>query len=89
MRNNCLRRLHSLNCHQDWEGGHEDEWNEIERDFIETDFFKKDQIIIMPCGENQKELEVTRPIAAEMAIKHGVRFCDRLHVTIWDKKTGV
>jgi 7-carboxy-7-deazaguanine synthase len=67
----------------------EEDWEEILETFIWTGFVKKEQIILMPCGENQKQLSITRPIAVEMAIKHGVRFCDRLHVTIWDRKTGV
>jgi 7-carboxy-7-deazaguanine synthase len=67
----------------------ESDWQEIKDHFITTNLIRKDQIILMPCGENQGMLDISRPIAADMAIKHGVRFCDRLHVTIWDKKTGV
>lgn len=67
----------------------EEDWQEIQNTFIDTNFIKKDQVIIMPQGQNQEELAISRPIAADMAIRHGVRFCDRLHITIWDKKTGV
>lgn len=67
----------------------EEDWQEIQMQFIDTELIKKEQIILMPCGENQEQLSITRPIAVEMAIKHGVRFSDRLHVTVWDKKTGV
>ena len=63
------------------------EWEEIEKDFLP--YIKKEQIIIMPEGENQEQLNKTRSVAAEMAVKYNVRMTDRLHVTIWDKKTGV
>lgn len=67
----------------------DEDWNEIQRDFIEPGYISKYQIILMPQGQTQEELNISRPIAAEMAIKHGVRFSDRLHVTIWNKKVGV
>lgn len=43
----------------------------------------------MPQGDTREALEITRPIAAKMAMKYNVRFSDRLHITLWDKKTGV
>lgn len=65
----------------------ESDWDEIERDYLPH--IKKSQIILMPCGENQEELSRSRDMVANLAVKHGVRMTDRLHVTIWDKKTGV
>lgn len=65
------------------------DWVEIERDFIEPGLVSKDQIILMPKGENRQELEKNRPIAVELAVANSVRFSDRLHITLWDKKTGV
>jgi 7-carboxy-7-deazaguanine synthase len=67
----------------------DEDWNEIQTSFLDNELIKKSQIIIMPRGENQKELLESRPIAVEMAIKYNVRFSDRLHITLWDKKTGV
>ena len=67
----------------------DEDWDEIKRDFIDTNLIYKHRIILMPEGQNQDELNISRHIAAEMAIKYGVRFCDRLHITIWNKKTGV
>lgn len=67
----------------------EEDWEEINEYFIYRNLIRKDQVILMPCGENQEQLAKTRPIAAEMAIKHGVRFSDRLHITIWNRMTGV
>lgn len=65
----------------------EDEWGEIERDFLP--YIDRDKIILMPEGQTQEELSKSREIAASIAIREGVRFTDRLHITIWDRKTGV
>ena len=65
----------------------EKDWEEIERDFLP--YIGKDRIILMPEGQTQDELNETRGIVAEIAIKYQVRFMDRLHVIIWNKKTGV
>jgi len=66
-----------------------EDWDEIEQDFIIPEYISKDKIIIMPEGMTQDELNLHREMAANMAIEQGVRFTDRLHVTIWNKKTGV
>jgi len=65
------------------------DWEEIVRDYIEPFDITKDQIILMPEGQTQAELQLSRPIAAQMAIEHQVRLSDRLHVTIWDRATAV
>lgn len=65
------------------------DWNEIQETFIDTNFIRLDQIILMPEGQTQEELNKTRELVADLAIEKGVRFTDRLHVTIWNKKTGV
>lgn len=65
----------------------EEEWKQIETEYLP--YIKKHQIILMPEGQTQDELTITRPIVADLALQHGVRFTDRLHVTIWNKKTGV
>lgn len=64
-----------------------DDWSEIEKDFLP--YIMKEQIILMPEGVTQQELNDKREMVADMAIKHNVRFSDRLHITIWNKRTGV
>lgn len=66
-----------------------EDWAEIQDSFITPGYILKNQIVIMPEGQTRLELDNTREIAADIAIKQGVRFTDRLHVTIWNKKTGV
>ena len=65
----------------------QDEWEEIVRDYLP--YIDRNKIILMPEGVTQEELNEAREFVADMAIEHNVRFSDRLHVTIWNKKTGV
>ncbi len=65
----------------------EEDWQEIERDFLP--FISRDQIILMPEGQTQEELNAVRQAVVDIAIKHQVRYMDRLHVVLWNKKTGV
>lgn len=66
-----------------------EDWDELNRDFIKTNLIRRDQIILMPEGDNQNRLKETREFVANLSVKENIRFSDRLHVTIWDKKTGV
>lgn len=59
---------------------------EIMQDFTCIDFKK---VILMPAGDSVEELNKTRPTVAELAIKLGVKYCDRLQVVIWNQTTGV
>ena len=65
------------------------DWEELKRDFIEPNLINRNQIILMPEGDNQPRLKETREFVAELAVNENLRFSDRLHVTIWDKKVGV
>lgn len=47
------------------------------------------RIVLMPAGATQDELAVTRPLVAELCKAYGYRYSDRLHVVIWNLKTGV
>lgn len=61
--------------------------NELILDYATEIDFKK--VILMPAGSSQKELELSRQTIAEESVRLGVRYCDRLHIVIWNKKTGV
>ena len=43
----------------------------------------------MPAGENQKLLNENKQRVVELAIQNHVNFTTRLHIEIWNKKTGV
>lgn len=65
------------------------EWDEIVHDFLEPGIIKREQVILMPMGSTREELAVNREIVVELAVREGVRYSDRLHVIVWNHKTGV
>lgn len=67
----------------------ESDWSEIYDEFIKTDLIRRDQIILMPEGVTREELEDTRELTINIAIREGVRFSDRMHIIAWNQKTGV
>jgi len=66
---------------------HPKDVKELMNDFISEIGIEK--IMLMPAGSSRKELELTREMVATQAAYHGVRYCDRLHIVIWNQKTGV
>lgn len=67
----------------------EADWEEIDEMFIESGLISKEQVVLMPEGMTREALQQHYDIVVEMACKYNVRMTDRLHVTIWNKKTGV
>jgi len=67
----------------------ESDWYEIESNFIEPGLIRREQVIIMPEGENRSRLHWTRELAVNVAIREGVRYSDRLQIILWDNKKGV
>lgn len=47
------------------------------------------RVVLMPAGSSQEELSKTRLLVAEACRKHKLRYSERLHVVIWNQKTGV
>jgi 7-carboxy-7-deazaguanine synthase len=65
---------------------------ESDYDEVVADYFphiNKEQIVLMPAGSSQEELSRTRLLVAELCRKHQLRYSERLHVVIWNQKTGV
>lgn len=54
-----------------------------------ADYIDHENYIFMPAGENQAQLEKTRLLTVQAAMKYEVKYCDRLHIVIWNQKTGV
>lgn len=46
-------------------------------------------VYLMPSGETKDEIESNLPYVAELCKKHGFNLSTRLHLHIWNKKTGV
>jgi 7-carboxy-7-deazaguanine synthase len=66
-----------------------DDWNEIYSMFLLPKIIRHDQIILMPEGATRDELASKREMVVELAVQHGVRYSDRVHVVVWNRKTGV
>lgn len=69
--------------------GSREEWDEIQRDFLDTDLIQKSQVVLMPLGATRNELFQNREFVIDLAIEHNVRYTTREHVVVWDKKTGI
>lgn len=65
------------------------QWDEIKEMFLDKDLIEKNQIILMPLGAVKEELERNREKVVELAVREGVRFSDRLQVTVWSNKKSV
>jgi len=46
-------------------------------------------IVLMPAGETQEELNKIREHVVDCCIEFGYRYTDRLHIVVWNQKTGV
>ncbi|MGL4992891.1 MAG: 4Fe-4S cluster-binding domain-containing protein [Bacteroidales bacterium] len=64
-----------------------DDWKEIEELYLPL--IERKQIILMPQGDSRLELEKNRVSVAEIAMEQCVRFADREHIILYDKKTCV
>ena len=67
----------------------EQDWDEIQNDFLEPGLIRRNQIVLMPEGSTRVELQEKYEKLIELCCREGVRMCDRLQVTIFDKVVGV
>jgi len=63
------------------------DWEEIKKDFLP--YLDKSYITLMPAGSNQEELLTTKELVAEICKQNYIRLTNRIHIEIWNKKTGV
>ena len=52
-------------------------------------FINMNQIVLMAAGSNREELDKVRKTVAEICIQFNFRYSERLHIVIWNQKTGV
>ena len=55
---------------------------------ILTDIPKCD-VFLMPMGDTAIEINKNCQAVIDMSIENGYKYCDRLHIRIWDNKRGV
>ena len=84
-----IRYLSTLNSHFKFVISEAADWDEIVKDFIEPGLIKKHQIVLMPEGATREDLHKNYQKVVDIAVREDLRMTDRLHVTIWDKATGV
>jgi 7-carboxy-7-deazaguanine synthase len=58
-------------------------------EFVEGHEIDKECVYLMPQGVTREELEITTPIAIELAKLHGFRVTPRFHVMVYGNKRGV
>lgn len=49
----------------------------------------KCDVYLMPMGDTADEINKNCEAVINMAIENGYKFCDRLHIRVWDNKRGV
>lgn len=81
-----LKTLNSLNTQFKFVITTENDYKEMEQDFSFIDWQK---IFLMPSGENQELLNESKQVVAELCKNNYLKFTNRLHIEIWNKKTGV
>ena len=63
------------------------DWQEIKEIYLPI--IDKRKIYLMPSGENQDLLNQNKLFVVNLAKENFLNFTSRLHIDIWDKKTGV
>lgn len=65
-----------------------------DEDFIDIlteygDWIDMKKVYLMPAGDTQELLNKSRPIVVDLAKRMTLKYSERLHIVIWNKKTGV
>ena len=70
----------------------------IEKDFLEDAKFEikeilkkipKSEVYLMPMGDTAEQISQNCEDVINMAIQNGYKYCDRLHIRVWNNKRGV
>jgi organic radical activating enzyme len=49
----------------------------------------KCEVFLMPMGDTAQQISENSEDVINMAIQNGYKYCDRLHIRVWDNKRGV
>jgi organic radical activating enzyme len=49
----------------------------------------KVEVYLMPMGDTAQEINANCETVIGMSIENGFKYCDRLHIRVWDNKRGV
>jgi len=64
------------------------DWEEIEKYYLEPSLIRQEQIILMPECLTTKGLIAREKEVLDLAMRKGVRYSDRLHIRFWGNKIG-
>jgi len=67
----------------------EEDWEEIKRDYLIPCHIPLNRVWLMPEGQTQEQLALKREFIADLCIKNGVNYSDRLQIITWGTKRGV
>lgn len=81
-----LDQLNHLNTQFKFVLTTKEDWEEVQQDFS---FLDRKKIWLMPSGENQELLNESKQTVAEIAKQNYLKYTNRLHIEIWNQKTGV
>lgn len=49
----------------------------------------KVEVYLMPMGDNAQQMNENSESVINLALEKGFKYCDRLHIRVWDNKRGV
>jgi len=49
----------------------------------------KSEVYLMPMGDDSDAINENDEAVIDMAIQNGYKYCDRLHIRVWNNKRGV
>lgn len=67
----------------------EEDWKEIEEDFILPFSIDRNLIYLMPEGRTHEELSKNRPLVINLCLEKIIKYTDRLQIIIWGDKRAV
>jgi 7-carboxy-7-deazaguanine synthase len=70
--------------------GREEDETEIRNEFLShLSSWQPSDILVMPLGASREQLNITTPLALQMAIANGWRYAPRLHIDLFGNISGV
>jgi organic radical activating enzyme len=84
---NAIEKLNRLNTAFKFVLTTDMDWEEVKKFYL--DILNPDKVWLMPSGSTQEELVKSKEAVAEIAKNNYIKFTNRLHIEIWNKKTGV
>jgi 7-carboxy-7-deazaguanine synthase len=82
-----IQELNKLNTQFKFVVTTNEDWEEIKTLYLP--YIDKNKVWLMPSGENQELLNKSKQVVAEIVKDNYLKFTNRLHIEIWNKKTGV